>query len=254
MDIVLLVVIIVIILVILALYLQLDKSDKFENIFSFDYIDTIPIFIINLKARPNRKKKTQQQLDRFNLKGNFIEAHDGRYLNLDDLEMRGIINRNHEQEPLRRGEIGCYLSHLKCWDLILESNAPYGLVLEDDVIFCDNFRQEFNDIFGNIKDLEWDIISLGRRCQQKWFAQDCEAGLQIYKNAFYADVMGYGAFAYIIKKSTIEKLLATTYPIYKPIDVFICDAQLNGEIKVISFMEDMITVKDIVHSDTINIK
>lgn len=255
-------ILIIIVLILCAIYLFTEKINRSEYMTQYidkinyngDYIDQIPIFIINLKARPNKKKKTMAELKKHELTGTFIEALDGRYLDVDDLKKRGIIQEGPDYRPLRRGEIGCYLSHLKCWNLILKTEKPYGLVLEDDVVFTDNFREKFNDIFHHIKDMSWDIIGLGRRCKQNWFDKDCYAGTFIYKDAFYPSVVGYGAFAYIIKPETIKKLLKTTFPIYKPIDVVILEEQEKGNIKVISLLNDLITVFDIIHSDTIGIK
>lgn len=252
---------IIIILIICAIYFytKMDRSEYMTQYvvqpdYTEDYLDSIPIFIINLKARPNKKKKTLAELKKNDLSGTFIEAFDGRYLDIKNLEKRGIIKGDPDYRPLRKGEIGCYLSHLKCWDLILKTGKPYGLVLEDDVVFTENFREEFNDVFHHIKDIPWDIIGLGRRCKQSWFDKNCYEGTFIYKGAFYPSIVGYGAFAYIIKGTAINKLLETTFPISKPIDVVILEEQEKGNIKVISFLNDLVTVLDIIHSDTIGIK
>ncbi|MDX5350729.1 MAG: glycosyltransferase family 25 protein, partial [Paracoccaceae bacterium] len=37
------------------------------------------------------------------------------------------------------GGIGCYHSHLAVWRLFLESGKPIALILEDDVVFHDDF-------------------------------------------------------------------------------------------------------------------
>ena len=34
--------------------------------------------------------------------------------------------------PLTPGEIGCFLSHLRCWELIQAQDTGVGIVLEDD--------------------------------------------------------------------------------------------------------------------------
>ena len=228
-------------------------SPKLDVVKDEDYLDNIPIFIINLKDRPERKKEMQEELDRHDMKGKFIIAYDGRNLDLNVLKENNFFTEKDDIRPLRRGEIGCYFSHIKCWELILESGKPYGMVLEDDVIFDSKFRTKFNDIFENVKDLDWDIISLGRSCKTGWFDNDCLDGTIIYKNAFRPTIMGYGAFAYIIKTSTIEKLLNDTFPIYKPVDVVIPDEYQKGNIKNISMLNDLAKVRPVV-SDTVGIE
>jgi glycosyl transferase, family 25 len=194
------------------------------------------------------------KLKEIGLNGTFIEAFDGKLLNTDDLIKKGIIKIDPSYKPLRRGEIGCYLSHIKCWDLFLKTNKPFGLILEDDIVFTEDFRSRFYDIFDHIKDMPWDIIQLGRRCLPGWFKKKCFEGTFIYEDAFYPSIVGYGAFAYIIKPSAINKLLKTTFPIFKPIDVVILEEHEKGNIKVISLLKDLITVYDIINSDTISIK
>jgi glycosyl transferase family 25 len=248
------IILIVLIFCALCLFIKSYSSNECmeENI--TDYLNSIPIFIINLKTRSKRKEKTLAELGRNKLQGTFIEAIDGRYLDAENLKKRGVVADDPQYRKLRRGEIGCYLSHLKCWDLILQSKKSYGLVLEDDVVFTKNFKCKFNDTFKHIKDLEWDIITLGRRCKPAWFNKKCLDGTSIYADSFYPAVVGYGTFAYIIKRDAIEKLLRTTFPISKPIDVVILEEYEKQNIKVISFKKDLATQYDIINSDTVAIK
>ena len=227
---------------------NIDQIEKQQ-----DYLNEMPIFIINLKDRCGRKKEMQDELDKHKLKGEFIIAYDGRNLDVVVLRENDIITEQNDVRPLRRGEIGCYFSHIKCWEKILESGKPYGMVLEDDVIFDSEFRAKFNDIFEHIKDLDWDTISLGRSCKTGWFDNDCLEGSVVYKNAFRPTIMGYGAFAYIIKACTIEKLLETTFPISKPVDVVIPEEYQKRNIKNISMLNDLANVRPVV-SDTVGIK
>lgn len=221
-----------------------------------DHFSTIPVYVINLRDRPNKKAKMMRELEYNNVKATFVEAIDGRKLNLPEMKYNEIIKDALDYRKLRKGEIGCYLSHIKCWDLMEKNNQKYALILEDDVIFSDNFRDDFNRFFDYISknSIDWDIISLGRRCKTGWFDKPCLEGKRIYGNAFIPETMGYGAFAYIIKLDTTRKLLKTTFPISKPIDVIIPDEFDKKNIKVIAFTEDLITVIDIINSDTMGFK
>ena len=205
-----------------------------------DHIKNMPTFIINLKDRPDRKARVIRELDDHQINGIYVEAINGTDLKIDGVNMDQIYVRDPTYRDLRRGEIGCYLSHAVCWNLILESGKSHGMVLEDDVVFIDNFKNVFNDIFEEIKDMDWDIITLGRRCNKKLFDnEDCTGGKIIYKNTFYPDFVGYGTYAYIIKAKTINKLLQTTFPFSKPIDVVLIDEHKKGNIKIISFIEKL---------------
>jgi GR25 family glycosyltransferase involved in LPS biosynthesis len=223
-----------------------------------DHINNMPIFVINLKHRRDRKERVINELEYHKINGVFVEAINGKNLNIDRVYLSQIYKPNYTYRPLRNGEIGCYLSHVACWNLILKSGKPYGLVLEDDVLFVDNFKYLFNDMFDYIIDqknnIEWDIIMLGRRCNKKLFYEDCTAGKEIYKSAFYPSFTGYGTYAYIIKADTIKKLLNTIFPIFKPIDVILIDEQQKKNIKVIAFTKNLVEVNSLYDSDTVRIK
>ena len=59
---------------------------------------------------------------------------------------------------LRRNEIGCFLSHYKCWKLIAEGDDDCGAVFEDDVIFSDLARHALSDDFEWPH--EWQVLKL----------------------------------------------------------------------------------------------
>ena len=62
-----------------------------------------------------------------------------------------------KKRDLTRGEVGCYLSHVKAWNLMIEQGLDKALICEDDIIWrsdthdiADNFMKEVPD--------DWDII------------------------------------------------------------------------------------------------
>ena len=57
-------------------------------------------------------------------------------------------------------EIGCALSHYKIWETIVTNKIKQTLILEDDVVFLENFNEEYKNI-QNIP-FNYDICFLGR--------------------------------------------------------------------------------------------
>lgn len=94
-------------------------------------MNNIPILYINLKSRKDRNKEIINELNKYNLKGERVEA-----IKEDD------------------GYIGCALSHIKCLDLAIERNYEEVIILEDDFIFLQNP----NKLNLNI---DYDIFLLG---------------------------------------------------------------------------------------------
>src|SRR5262245_53333929 len=50
--------------------------------------------------------------------------------------------------PLKKGEIGCSISHWRCWKDALERNVSIALFLEDDVLFIDGYREKVSTAIG----------------------------------------------------------------------------------------------------------
>ena len=70
----------------------------------------------------------------------FVEAVDGRVLSNEQLNE--VWNQKETYKTYGRymkgGEIGCSLSHRKCYEEILKNGDDAALILEDDVVFKEN--------------------------------------------------------------------------------------------------------------------
>lgn len=105
----------------------------------------LPTFIINLDRRPDRWEQVQGELKKVGLANiTRIPAVDGKFLSargLQDIMQPEIFAtlgklRETHKELGSVGAIGCYLSHMKIWQLVAESGEA-ALVVEDDVKFSD---------------------------------------------------------------------------------------------------------------------
>lgn len=95
----------------------------------------IDVYLINLDSSVERLKQADTELKKYNMTYQRISAVDGRELNIHDYKKYDskqayqLMGRD-----LLGAEIGCYLSHLRCIERFLESDADYLIVLEDDLI------------------------------------------------------------------------------------------------------------------------
>ena len=87
------------------------------------------------------------------------------------------------------GAVGCYLSHLKVWQKILEEKIPYSLILEDD-IDIDSLKACLD---SNIIFQDYDIVNLSQRI--RW-----DNGRTLWD----------GAESYILSYRGAKKLIDTT--------------------------------------------
>lgn len=180
----------------------------------------IPIHIINLPHRTDRKEKLLSELKRHKVENYvFADAVNGADLDIEAMVARGDVDFSHRQ--LKRGEYGCYLSHLNVYKKILDSDEEVHLILEDDVYFVPGFVKKLNRIL-DVED-EWDIFYLGYNP----ISDDFREGEFITKDVYRPKNMFYGTHAYIIKKKTIEKVMHLLMPIVLPIDVYLSSLGLK---------------------------
>ena len=137
-----------------------------------------PIYIINLKRTPERKLYMQRQLDALNLNYRFIEAIDkydlvskmyratiARQLDIGESNMESLyealaksrISSDKELAFFRGlGVLGCLLSHVKVYNLMIDHNIPKACVLEDDAYL----PPVFPEILVDAQKVPWDILML----------------------------------------------------------------------------------------------
>lgn len=127
-------------------------------------------FLINLERSQDRLAQAKAQLDQASIPFERIEAVDGTALDqsaiasLDQVKATSMFTH-----PLRAGEIGCYLSHLRAVEHIVELELPYALVLEDDFAFkplaqLALAKLEQSLTAGQVKN--WDVINLGNNARK----------------------------------------------------------------------------------------
>lgn len=107
--------------------------------------DNILRLVINLDRSPKRLELITKQLSALGLSFERVAAIDGRKMKPEALERfeapyddpRKCIFRY----ALQPTEIACFLSHAACWQRLVESDAEWGLVMEDDVAISPRFKQ-----------------------------------------------------------------------------------------------------------------
>ena len=140
--------------------------------------------------------------------------------------------------------IGCAMAHIKTWKLFLESNAEYGIIFEDDVVFEDNFKEKLDlGIKNTPKD--FDILYLGCiGCQNNLnfntlqFAHLGILNLKAnFKNHFVnKPFVALATHAYVVSRNGAKKLLSyIDHNIYTHIDIHIQELVSNKLINIYSF-------------------
>ncbi len=96
----------------------------------------IEAFIIHLARAEARRPQVDHLLVACPISVQVIDAVDGRALSpeeIDTVYSRKSLFRPHYPFSMTAGEVGCFLSHRKAWQAILDTGLDAGLVIEDDV-------------------------------------------------------------------------------------------------------------------------
>jgi GR25 family glycosyltransferase involved in LPS biosynthesis len=109
----------------------------------------ILIQVINLKRRPDRMARISSDLQRAGLSFETQVAVDGQL-------------ETYEPKFLSKGAIGCWKSHVNSMQRIVEADAPFGLILEDDAVLSPIVNDQFlSDMTDLMKRNQIDILQIG---------------------------------------------------------------------------------------------
>ena len=175
--------------------------------------DELGVWLINLDRSTERRTVMEARLTTLGLDYTRFSAIDGR-AEWDRLA-QGVdmiaFRRNVGREVLP-GEIGCYASHLKVWQALLDSNHEVAVVLEDDVVFHDDFLPALDRVLATRE--QWDMVKLNRiRAKQPILRYTLgEYALNAYLGAFT------GMGAYLITRRCAQLQMVAMQPVRRPID------------------------------------
>jgi len=210
---------------------DLPKNTKLSNIVDKSYI-------INLKKDKHKLNKFMKNKNHKKFKDDFIviEAVDGKKLKKEDVsedevnltygwhDYLKVSNVDYIREykfnkevNLSDSEIGICLSHLKCWRDFHKNSKPgdYALIVEDDVIFCDNFENKLKLILDSIWNVKLNMLYVGYLPDQYSFkTEDVNEFIYKIKNGVWH------LSSYIISWESVNMLLHKL-PMIGPVDMWI---------------------------------
>ena len=176
--------------------------------------------VINLEKRPDRLKLFKNKCP-FN-DVTIMYGFDG-----SKLELELDKHKANQLTNITKGEIGCFISHIRCYEYMIKNNIDNMLIFEDDCIFCDNFIEKLNNIYNEYKNNnlnDTNIFYIGGRFEPNYFthSNNCsQISDNLIKHKLYNNLNGGDsnirgnldrtAHSYIISKSTALFLLNQFY-------------------------------------------
>ncbi|XP_070531927.1 procollagen galactosyltransferase 2-like [Ptychodera flava] len=163
------------------LHLNLESSVDRSPLKTSDYVTVTPrpvdklgfdeIYMINLARRRDRRERMFWNLEQLGIDFKHFEAVDGnRDLTKEIIQDMGIVMLPGFADPyhgreLTMGEIGCFLSHYRIWQEVVNKSYSKVMVLEDDIRFHFKFRERLQGVMNELRELHinWDLVYIGRK-------------------------------------------------------------------------------------------
>ena len=171
------------------------------------------IYVINLDRDAERMASIRANLEALSLPFERLPAVMGK----DVPEWEKLVDlpayawRNRLDTP-RAGEVGCYLSHLKAMETFLRTDAPWCVILEDDV----EVLPACADVLRSLAEKDdWDLVKLF----------NFHSGLPVKKRALGSAhhlvahlTRTTSSAAYVVNRRAAETLLKSMRPITEQVD------------------------------------
>ncbi len=182
----------------------------------------IDVYVINLAGQDARMEHMHAGLAAQGISFTRVEAVDGR--RLSPAELAAAYEQPHRERGLEPKEIACALSHKRCWELLLQGNAPAAAIFEDDVHIADGIAEI-------LADASWiprgaDIVRLETWRRKMALHREPDAnvhGRRVYR--FHSGT--YGTAGYIMTRRAAEKALAAWPKVTRAVDGFLFDPRLE---------------------------
>ena len=186
-------------------------------------------FIINLEKDVEKRNRISSLCEQLGLDYEIIQAVYGKELSEEEIK-QNVADKEEQlkylKRPLSLGEIGCALSHRKCYQKIVSDNIEDAVILEDDAIFDEKLIEFLKHKSEFPKDLE--LLLLGHHRQT--YNDD---GFRIespYSLRFDLQIENYhikrlvgrgnGTYGYYINKNGAKRLLSVMEKIFLPSDLY----------------------------------
>lgn len=170
-------------------------------------------YIINLDKSIDRWANVASKFADTKVSFERVSAINGRELTYPIPECDERLYRRAYGRQLDPGVIGCYLSHLKCCRLFLESRDEFAIIAEDDAVPVTNLA-EICEAALKFKDT-WDIIRLSG-----WH-NPIRLGVRQLLDEYSLTVCFQflaGTGAYLLSRPAAQRMVDSMLPICEPID------------------------------------
>lgn len=165
------------------------------------------VWLINLDRDTARRAEMERQLDALGLTYTRFPAIYGKD-HAEDLAKRADATAyaRNMGSPILPGKMGCYASHVAVWEAFLASDHKVALILEDDVVFHDDFLESLD--LALQASAHWDTLRFNCIRAKLPISQGKIGRYTL--NAYAGPFTGNAT--YLLKKDVAKRLLPNLWP------------------------------------------
>jgi glycosyl transferase, family 25 len=182
------------------------------------------VLVISLPHAEDRRESIGKQLNEQAIDFEFIDAVYGKDLPREALDRINQPLLRHYRRPFSPNEVGCYSSHGKAYQKIVEEKIPLALILEDDALL----KTDLHRLFASIEKFTtpWELINIGSVPGKRKYAyiKEKQDDLALIEYP-HKEV---GAHAYLVTRTASEKLHRDWQSPYRAADVQLTFTWRNG--------------------------
>ncbi len=211
-------------------------------------MNTIHVYCINLRNRPDRWKRFSSQVGVREIEKNFqferAEAVVGKEIDIQNdsrISIRTkrniLFQKRRDHEDLDSpGAVGCYLSHTMLWKKFLDSNEECCIILEDDAMIPKNFVELFQSGYASLKDLSMNqpiLWQLSKPFNPNFRSILGDENVKIQEKWIFDATSP--ATGYVLFRNTAKVLLDNAFPIDGHVDMYMRRCSQIGMIRVVHY-------------------
>ncbi len=173
-------------------------------------------FIISLERSASRFEHAQSLLGKLSLPAEILSAVDGAAMSASEIASvyRRRLHAPRYPFELRGGEIGCFLSHRKAWQQIVDRDLDGALILEDDVLIeSDTFNRAIDFLRHQTPRHAYIQLPARKRPRHFTVVHSCQAFSMVLPSVTMLRTSGQW-----VTRSVAELLLKATERFDRPVD------------------------------------
>jgi glycosyl transferase, family 25 len=174
------------------------------------------VYFINLDRSPDRREWFARQTEGMEIDLVRVPAVDARQMSVEEVARLRALSSG--RNSLSAGELGCFLSHRKAWEMVLKDQAPWAFIAEDDIHFSGDagrFLQSHDWIPEGLDIVKAEAtlkrVELGGKVEATAFGHEMRRLLSYH----------FCAGGYFLTPQTARRLLEVTETHCEPVDEII---------------------------------